>query len=117
MFSKKLRGALIAGATVAASVGATGVASAEVDVLESRDVNINIANDLCALPWFWQGPINTLLGSQDGDYAACNGDSQSYDTEGVDINIANNLCALPWFWQGPINFAVGEQDGSYSACN
>lgn len=131
MLTKKARAALIIAATATAT--ATGAVTAaattpepaaitEQAVLSGNLVDelvpdtINVANDLCALPWYWQGPINAFLGSQDGHYAACNGAGSSYD-DAEGINVANNVCALPWLWQGPINALVGDQDAFYAACN
>jgi len=34
--------------------------------------DINIANDLCATPWLWQGPFNVVTGDQEAYYSACN---------------------------------------------
>ncbi|PSK97523.1 hypothetical protein CLV30_12215 [Haloactinopolyspora alba] len=123
--NKVLRGALVAGASLAACVGFTSTASAtEADsagvpeVTEMTEAgDINILNDACVLPWFWQGPFNVLVENQDGSYTACNGMDSDEAAAAEGINFGNDVCALPWFWQGPFNVFVGNQNGEYVACN
>jgi hypothetical protein len=107
---KVLRGALVAGVAFAACAGFSAQASAV--EAPASDLDVDIANNACILPWYWQGPLNLLIGEQDGSYAACN---SAADDGGVDV--LNNACILPWYWQGPINLLLGEQDGEYAACN
>ena len=127
---KVLRGALVAAGTFAAVAGlAVSASAADVDPANTPAIaglptaelpglgdlpDINILNNACVAPWYWQGPINFLLGSQDGSYSACN-DMEAPSGEG--INIGENACILPWYWQGPINAFLGVQDGEYAACN
>lgn len=115
---KVLRGALVAGVAFAACVGFGAQASAAdadrlpVEAPDASGLDVDILNNACILPWYWQGPLNLLIGEQDGSYAACN---SADDDGGVDV--LNNACVLPWYWQGPINLLLGEQDGEYAACN
>ncbi len=132
--NKLLRGSMVAGAAIAVTLGfgaqatAAESAPAEAPVApESNDslIDIDALNGICALPWFWQGPLNLLVGNQEGDYVACNGgemegaaaqsDFESGDL--IDIDGLNGICALPWFWQGPVNLLIGNQEGEYVACN
>lgn len=113
-----LRGALVAGVAFAACVGFGATASAagsdRVEVPGTDALpEVDILNNACVLPWFWQGPINFLVENQDGSYSACNGAAE--DTEGS--SIGDNACILPWFWQGPFNILLGSQYGEYEACN
>lgn len=112
---KVLRGAFVAGVALTACVGFSAQASAaELPEIETdtSGLDVDILNNACILPWYWQGPLNLLIGEQDGSYAACN---SAEDDGGVDV--LNNACILPWYWQGPINLLLGEQNGDYAACN
>lgn len=116
---KVLRGALVAGVALAASVGFGASASAvESDRADATEVSsadgVNILNNACVLPWFWQGPFNVVVANQDGSYSACNGMASE---SGDGVNIGENACILPWFWQGPFNVFLGNQNGEYEACN
>ncbi|TDD69470.1 hypothetical protein E1262_12540 [Jiangella aurantiaca] len=112
-----LRGALVAGVAFAASmgVGATATAVPEVPEVPGTDSlpEIDILNNACILPWFWQGPVNFMVEDQYGSYSACNGAAE----DGEGSSIADNACILPWFWQGPFNVLLGSQSGDYAACN
>lgn len=121
MIKRILRVTAVAGIAVAATMGFASAAQA--GALESPGVvtgneiqtpDINIGNNACVAPWYWQGPFNVGVADIEGEYAACNGDSGSSDSG---INFANDACILPWFWQGPINFLTAGQKGSYEACN
>lgn len=113
-----LRGALVAGVAFAASMGIGASAAAALEVPEVPGVDalpdIDVLNNACILPWFWQGPFNVGVEDQDGSYSACNGVVDE-DEEGS--SIGDNACILPWYWQGPFNVLLGGQDGDYSACN
>jgi len=125
LVKKVLRGTLAAGVAFAACVGFGATATAaesdraevpEVEIPQTDGLpDINILNNACVLPWFWQGPFNVLVENQDGSYSACNGMASDEDADAV--NLGENACVLPWFWQGPFNVFLGNQDGSYSACN
>jgi type III secretory pathway component EscT len=119
---KVLRGTFAASVAFAACLGFGASASAAEAPLTTADGHeINILNNACILPWFWQGPVNLLIGHQDGSYTACNMaedvEESATSASGGEINIGNNACILPWFWQGPFNILVGHQEGSYEACN
>lgn len=133
MFKTALRSTLVVGAAVAATfaMGATASAAEVDDVTggatgilgDLTDVelpDINVGNDACILPWFWQGPFNVAVEEQNGVYVACNDytvDTVESEDEGSSIDVLNDTCVAPWFWQGPVNFLVGSQDGYYEACN
>jgi hypothetical protein len=109
-----LRGALVAGVAFAASMGLGASAQAtEVRAVDSLP-EIDVLNNACILPWFWQGPFNVMVEDQYGSYSACNGASED---DGEGSSIGNNACILPWFWQGPFNVLLGSQAGDYAACN
>lgn len=110
---KKLRGALVVGATVAASFGAAGAAAADEAQVQDAEPkgsvmgggddsllhrllgNINLGNDLCGGNWQWAGGI--LNGGTVGytsDSIVCEDLTPDQYPEG--INILNNACVLNW---------------------
>lgn len=100
---KVLRGTLAAGVAFAACVGFGATATAaesdraevpEVEIPQTDGLpDINILNNACVLPWFWQGPFNVFLGNQDGSYSACNG-SEEISAEEAD-RILDGLPVIP----------------------
>lgn len=115
MFKTALRSTLVVGAALAASVAMGVTASAATDDVDVPDVNV--LNDACLLPWFWNGPFNVGVEDQFGTYVACNDYTEDAAAEEGDINVGNDLCVAPWFWNGPFNVLVGSQDNYYEACN
>jgi hypothetical protein len=135
----KLRGALVVGATVAASFGAAGVAAADdagvqevapeaVDVQGVYDNyppnnsllyalvgNVNAGNETCWAPWNWDGPGNAGRLGNISDYEACENPIQNEYPPGV--NILNNSCVAPWLWEGPLNIGQTGNTKVYRACN
>jgi hypothetical protein len=76
--------------------------------------DVNVANDLCLLPWYWPGPVNVATEGQTGYYEACN---RAGSTSGEGVNVLNNACVAPWLWQGPVNAGTSDQAAYYVACN
>jgi hypothetical protein len=110
---KKLRGALVVGATVAASFGAAGVAAAnDADVqsvepagsgyVDDNDSliyrllgNVNLGNDLCGGNWQWAGGIvNGGTVGYTSDSEVC--EDYVADDYPAGINVLNNACVLNW---------------------
>lgn len=117
MVKRTLRAIAATGIALGASIGMAGAANAAGtadEVLNGGDHSINIGNNACVLPWYWQGPFNVGTIGESGVYAACN-DGEMTEAEG--INILNDACIAPWFWQGPVNFLTAGQEGTYAACN
>ncbi len=70
-----IKKALLATAVIGgAMLAAAAPASAGDEDRSGPGAGISIANNLCAAPWHWEGPLNILTGG-DTSYVACNGNS------------------------------------------
>lgn len=118
------RGFRTAGRAAAAVVMAAGLigaaatgASASVESDHGAgDGSLNLGNNVCALPWYWEGPGNASNTGNLTDYVACNGEPMEMGGAGS-INVLNNVCVAPWHWDGPLNILSSGNLTEYSACN
>jgi hypothetical protein len=118
------RGFRVAGRAAAAVVmaagligaAATGASASVVSTGSAGDGSLNVLNNVCVAPWYWEGPGNASNTGNLTDYIACNGAPAEMGGAGS-INVLNNVCVAPWHWDGPANlFSTGNITG-YSACN
>jgi len=82
--------ALTSGAGVVAGAGAA-------------HASINVADNWCAAPWSWPGPVSE--NNAPFSYDACNYQTNATNAtgNGSGINIGANWCAAPWDWEGPLS--------------
>ena len=98
--------AVVGGALLAAAAPAS---AGEHD----RSDGIGVADNLCAAPWLWNGPLSLLYENHTPGYAACNDD---HAARGDGISVLNNACAAPWQWNGPLEIFTVDHS-SYVACD
>ncbi|WP_123815006.1 hypothetical protein [Myceligenerans xiligouense] len=119
-----MRGFRAAGRAAAAVVmaaglvgaAATGAGASVVTTDGAGDGSLNVLNNVCVAPWYWEGPGNANSTGNLTEYIACNGEQAELGGDGS-VNVLNNVCLLPWHWDGPLNlFSTGNMT-EYMACN
>ncbi|WP_460707241.1 hypothetical protein [Myceligenerans halotolerans] len=95
---------------------ATGANASVVTTDGPGDGSLNVLNNVCVAPWYWEGPLNVSNTGNLTEYIACNGQPAELGGDGS-INVLNNVCALPWHWDGPLNVLSSGNMTKYVACN
>ncbi|MCX2955179.1 hypothetical protein [Lentzea sp. NEAU-D7] len=75
---------------------------------------IGVADNFCAAPWQWNGPLSLLHEGHVPGYVACN-DNHAAGRDS--ISVLNNACVAPWQWNGPLEIFTIDHSPSYAACN
>ncbi|SEQ78429.1 hypothetical protein [Lentzea albida] len=109
MIKKTLLATAVIGGALLAAAGPA--AAGEHD----RDGGISVADNLCAAPWQWNGPLSLLHEGHAPGYAACNDNHTGRGGDG--ISVLDNACVAPWQWNGPLEIFTVDHSPSYVACN
>ena len=72
---------------------------------------VRIGDNLCALPWYWEGPGNAGVVGKSVTYKACTGDDDD-----AKVSILSDICVAPWHWNGPLNILNFGVSSDYQAC-
>lgn len=114
--------AVIAGAALGV-LSFAGVASAhdgdaKAYVDEHRDgaKALQLGDDLCAAPWYWEGPGNAGNTNKSVDYDACSQNRHGADDTQASVSVLNDACIAPWHWNGPLNVLNTNTAADYQAC-
>ena len=77
----------------------------------SRDAGV--ADNLCAAPWQWNGPLALLHEDYATGYVTCH-DHRSDGRSG--LSVADDACLQPWRWNGPLEIFTVDPSPRYTAC-